>query len=322
MSNGTRAIGVDVGGTTIKLAVVADDGEVLHRSTLATNAAAGPDAVIATIAAGIRPLLSAFGNEVSAIGIGVPGVTNARGEVFYPPNFPGWEIVPVPERLRPLLTTDLPLTVENDANIAAFAEAKIGAGRHASDFLYVTLGTGVGGAIISEGKIWRSAGEFGHMSVDAFGPHCNCGSRGCIEAYIGQRYMTAIARRRLPEHPESSLNIMMRQGRELEPRLIDEAARGGDEFALGFLAEMGELFGAALASALNLCDLHLVIVGGGLSQAEGTLLEPARRSLRERALKTISRDVELHVARFSADAGIVGAALFGLEQQGFPIARR
>jgi glucokinase len=312
MSQARRAVGVDVGGTTIKFAVVTSDGDVLQRSTLDTDADRGPDAVLARIVEGITPLLSSHGSELAGIGIGVPGVINARGEVSYPPNFPGWEVVPVADRLRDMLGAGIPLAVENDANIAAFAEAKIGAGKDVEDFLYVTLGTGVGGCIVTGGGIWRGGGEFGHLSVDAFGPHCKCGSRGCIEAYIGQRYMTAIARGRLEGHPGSLLHTMMREGRALEPRLIDEAARAGDVFSRTFLAEMGELLGTALASALNLCDLHFVVVGGGLSRAEETLLEPARHSLGARVLRTIAHDVELRVARFSADAGIVGAALYGM----------
>lgn len=313
-------IGVDVGGTTIKLAVVASDGTIVERSSLATDADRGPDAVLARIAEGLNPIVARHGDRVSGIGIGVPGVINAHGEIAYPPNFPGWEIVPVAERLAPLVATDLPIAVENDANIAAVAEARIGAASEASHFLYVTLGTGVGGAIIADGRIWRGAdggaGEIGHLSVDAFGRHCNCGSRGCIEAYLGQRYMSAIAAERLAAHPDSLVARLVAEGRSLDPQLLDEAALDGDPFATSLLAEMGELLGAALASALNLCDLHLVVIGGGISRAERTLIEPARRSLAARALKSISRDVELRIARFSGDAGIVGAALHGMEAAG------
>lgn len=313
------AIGVDVGGTTIKLGLVRDDGTFVARGALPTNAEAGPDAVLATIAGGVRAMLSSPECAApAAIGLGVPGVINDAGEICYPPNFPGWEVVAVAERLRPLIGTELPIVVENDANVAAIAEARAGAGLDQPDFLYVTLGTGVGGCIIAGGGIWRGAtggaGEVGHVSVDLNGRPCNCGGRGCVEAYIGQRYMTAIAAERLAAEPDSMLHGMIAGGATLEPRLLDEAAGRGDTFAQTFLEEMGETLGAALASALNLLDYRTVIVGGGMSASEAWLLRAARRSMRARALRSIGEAAELRVARFGAEAGMVGAALLALDR--------
>jgi len=306
------AVGVDVGGTSIKFGAVGVDGTITEHHVLPTDADKGVDAVFDRIAEGTARLLETFAPNVTAIGLGVPGVVNDRGEVAYPPNFPGWEIVPVAERLRPLLKTDLPIVVENDANVAAYAEVEA-PGAVDKDFLFVTLGTGVGGCIISDGRIWRGAtggaGEVGHISVDLNGQLCNCGSRGCVEAYIGQRYMTQYAAQRLVRFPESALNEMIRNGRELEPKLINEAAEAGDRFSQDFLGDLGEILGAALATALNLCDLHLVIVGGGISKAERYLLEPARRSMRSRVLKSIAHDVELRTARYENEAGMIGAAM-------------
>lgn len=315
------AIGVDVGGTSIKFGLVRRDGTILHQHALPTNAAAGPDAVLARVAEGITPLLSSQQGEnaveIAGIGIGVPGVINDRGEIAYPPNFPGWEVVPVAERLRPLIATNLPIAVENDANVAAYAEAHAGVGGAEPHFLYITLGTGVGGCIISNGAIWRGesggAGEVGHLTVDMNGPLCNCGSRGCIEAYIGQRYMSTLAAGRLARIDDSLLHAMISAAGEMSPKLLDEAAVAGDRFAQEFLAEMGEILGAGLASALNLLDLHLVIIGGGMSRSERFLLEPARRSLKRRVLKSLVEKVELRVARFSNDAGMIGAALLAMD---------
>jgi glucokinase len=260
-------------------------------------------------------MLREQGARVAGIGLGVPGVINDAGEICYPPNFPGWEIVPVAQELRPRLETELPIAVENDANVAAYAEAHAGSGSSQRSFLFITLGTGVGGCIIHEGKIWRGgfggAGEAGHISIDINGQLCNCGSRGCVEAYIGQRYMSALAASRLERQPDSLLHAMIAAGEELTPRLLDEAATAGDRFCREFLAEMGEILGAGLASALNICDMHLVIIGGGMSQSEKYLLEPTRESLRRRVLKSIAPQVELRVARFMNDAGMIGAGLLG-----------
>ncbi|MEO5930950.1 MAG: ROK family protein [Candidatus Kapaibacterium sp.] len=311
----TIAIGVDVGGTTIKAGLVRGDGTLLRHAAFDTRAAHGPDAVIERMAEAINSLLN--GDEpVASIGLGVPGVVNNRGEISYPPNFPGWGVVNVAERLRPYLPAGIRIVVENDANVAAYAEARAGTGSSDRDFLFITLGTGVGGCIISGGNIWRGAtggaGEMGHVSIDINGPLCNCGARGCIEAYIGHRYMATEAARRLERDPDSLLHAMIAAGKELDPKLVDEAAVAGDPFAREFLAEMGTLLGAALASMTNMTDMHLVIVGGGLSHAEKYLLGPARRSLQLRAIKSISLDVELRVARFSNDAGMIGAALLSL----------
>ncbi len=320
MSQGRLAVGVDVGGTSIKFGAVRDDDTVVvERLTLPTDAEQGVERVFARIAEGVNHLLELLPDRVTAVGLGVPGVANPRGEISYPPNFPGWEVVPVADRLRPLLKADVPIAVENDANVAAFAEARA-PGCTDRDFLFVTLGTGVGGCIISDGQIWRGAtggaGEVGHISIDLNGHLCNCGSRGCIEAYLGQRYLTAHAAQRLVRFPESLLNDMMRDGAELDPRLINHAAESGDRFSQDFLREMGEILGGGLASALNLCDLHLVIVGGGMAGAERWLIDPARRALRGRLLKSVSHDVELRAARYQNDAGIIGAALLGLEAAG------
>lgn len=318
MNDTSITIGVDVGGTTIKFGAVSADGTIVQHHALSTDADQGVDAVFNHIAEGTKQLLAAFPDTVSAIGIGVPGVINDRGEISYPPNFPGWKVVPVAETLRPLLGVDLPIAVENDANVAAYAEAHA-PGAEDRNFLFVTLGTGVGGCIIQGGEIWRGAsggaGEVGHVSMDMNGQLCNCGSRGCVEAYLGQRYMTAAAEQRLIRFPESMIHAMIRDGHVLEPKLINEAAEAGDQFARDFLAELGEILGAALASALNLCELHLVIVGGGIARAEQYLLEPARRSLRSRVLKSITHDVQLRVARYHNDAGIIGAAMLARGSQ-------
>ncbi len=319
MNGGPIAIGVDVGGTSIKCGIVRYDGTILHQTNVPTHAGDGPAILLRRIADTIAPLLALGAEAIVGIGLGVPGVINNRGEISYPPNFPGWEVVPVAERLRPLLGTTLPIAVENDANVAAYAEAHAGTGSNERDFLFVTLGTGVGGCIINNGQIWRGAGggagEIGHITIDMHGQLCNCGSRGCLEAYIGQRYMSELAKSRMQRSPDTMLHAMVAAGEELSPRTLDEAATAGDRFAQEFLAEMGEILGAGIASALNLCDLSLVVVGGGMSRADRYLLEPARRSLRLRVLKSLASRVELRTARFFNDAGIVGAAILAMNEQ-------
>lgn len=311
-------IGVDVGGTTIKFGVIDEEGRVIERTDRPTRAEEGPDRVLAEVSDGINALLTDH-SHVSAIGIGFPGSVNRSNQICYPPNFPGWEVVDPLPLISERLTRPLPIVIENDANVAAWAEAQIGGGRGEPHFLYVTLGTGVGGCIISDGAIWRgatgAAGEIGHMTVDVNGPICNCGARGCVEAYIGSRYMTEYAEQKMRRYRESRLHAMLMAGRELTPHLINQAAEDGDIFAQNFLSDLGRILGAALASAMNACDLHLCIVGGGVAQAEMFLLGQARRTLRARVLQSIAADVQLRVATLSTNAGIVGAALLGLAER-------
>ncbi len=312
-----QAIGIDVGGTTIKYGVVDEDGKLSSAGSLPTEAKNGPRAVMKNVAHAIT-LLHDQDHSLSRVGIGFPGVVDRNGHVSHPPNFPGWEVVDPVAELRESLPSGMSIAVENDANAAAWAEGRIGAARGEPHFLYVTLGTGVGGCIVSDGKIWRGAtggaGELGHATVDINGPICNCGARGCVESYIGSRYMVNWARQKMRRYPESLLHDLTEGGKELTPELINEAAEGGDVFAQNFMSELGRILGAALAAAMNICDLHLCIVGGGVSRAETFLLGQARRTLRARVLQSIAGDVQLRVAALSANAGVVGAGLIGLDR--------
>ena len=312
----SQAIGIDVGGTTIKYGIVDEDGRLSEPGNVPTGAENGPRAVLKNVAGVITDLREQHGS-LSCVGIGFPGVVDANGHVSHPPNFPGWEVVDPAAELQEMIPSGTSIVVENDANAAAWAEGRIGAARGEPHFLYVTLGTGVGGCIISDGKIWRGAtggaGELGHATVDVNGPICNCGARGCVESYIGSRYMVNWARQKMRRYPESLLHGLTEGGKELTPEVINEAAEGGDVFAQNFMSELGRILGAALAAAMNICDLHLCIVGGGISQAETFLLGQARRTLRARVLQSIAPDVQLRVAALSANAGVVGAGLIGLE---------
>ena len=312
-----QAIGIDVGGTTIKYGFVDMDGKIAHAGRLPTRAEEGPAAVLEGVARAINDLAAAE-PSLTSVGIGFPGVVNRERQVCYPPNFPGWEVVDPVRELTPMLHRPLSLCIENDANAAAWAEGRIGAARGEPHFLYVTLGTGIGGCIVSDGRIWRGAtggaGEVGHTTVDVNGPICNCGARGCVEAYVGSNYMTTYARQKMDRYPESLLHGLTAEGRELSPELINEAAEGGDVFAQNLLSELGRILGAALAGVMNTCDLHLCIVGGGVSQAETFLLGQARRTLRARVLQSLAHDVQLRVAALSANAGVVGAGLIGIDQ--------
>jgi len=309
-----RALGIDVGGTNIKVGVVDDRGQLLRSSSHPTEASRGPDHVIRTVARAIDTLLD---DDIAAVGLGVPGALNERGEICHPPNFPGWEVIDVASRLQLLLERTLPIAVENDANVAAYAEAHAEGNNTAEQsLLYITLGTGVGGCIIDRGTIWHGGagggGEIGHVSIDVHGVRCKCGSIGCVEAYLGSGPLVEHALAQLPHHPHSSLHAALAEGFSLSPDLLDRAAQEGDGFARTYLAERGTMLGAALASAMNLCDLSTVVIGGGVAAAWETLVIPAAEALRSRLLLSIRPRLSVRPAHYGNDAGMIGAGLLAL----------
>ncbi|MEK6649520.1 MAG: ROK family protein [Bacteroidota bacterium] len=228
-------IGIDLGGTTVKCGLVNARGEIRYENKFPTRADEGPKTVIGQIEAGIRDVITRGGApSIQAIGIGAPGVVDDQGVVQAPPNLKGWDEVHLSQGLAQRFP-GFRVVVENDANVAAIAEAKFGAGRELPNFLFVIWGTGVGGGIILNGKIHRGptggAGEIGHISIDHNGPDCNCGGRGCIEAYIGQRYLSQRTAEKLRTHPESAiLPLIGGDLSKLEPVYIAQAAEQGDAF--------------------------------------------------------------------------------------------
>lgn len=322
-------IGIDVGGTTVKGGIVDIDGSILATVTRESMASKGPDAVIRQICHTVKELLQhCKREEIIGVGVGAPGTVAAdSGVVKYPPNFADWAEVELGGELVKAL--QLPITVENDANVAALAEARFGAGVGDPDFLFVIWGTGVGGGIILNGDIYRGphggAGEIGHTTIDYNGPICGCGNRGCIEAYIGQRYLSKRARERIlplveawkrqPAAAPPSQVIELLHGNldgnldMLNPQILSQAAGLGDTTAREILIEAGELLGVAIASVLNVLDLRMAIVGGGISAVEPFVFEAIERSVRGRVLKGSKEKICVRRAKLGNTAGILGAAL-------------
>jgi glucokinase len=309
------AVGVDLGGTKIKVGVVDSTGTLLHDTIVPTEADQGPEHVIQQIAKGIHRLLDSSGNmhgDFIGIGIGAPGTVDLNGgTVKYPPNFPNWGVVMLGDEINKIF--NLRVEVDNDANAAAVGEAKFGAAVGDPDFIMITLGTGVGGGIIMNGKIFRGttggAGELGHISIDYDGPRCNCGNYGCIEAYVGQKYLSKRTIEKLKDHPDSKIfELSKGDMNEVEPYLISQAANQGDQFALGVFKEMGTLIGVALATILNILDFRLVVVGGGVANAGKPLFDAMNESARSRVLAPMKDDVRVIPAKLGNHAGILGAA--------------
>lgn len=317
----TFAIGVDLGATTVKTGLVAADGSLVYQVKLPAEGMNGPKAVIQQIEASIHDVMKhANGLPLSGIGIGSPGVVDDAGVVKSPPNFKDWNAVPLADEIAARFTS-LPIRIENDANAAAIAESKFGAGKGISDFLFVIWGTGVGGGIILNRQIYRGptggAGEIGHISIDYDGPMCNCGSRGCVEAFIGQRYLSQRTAERLKKHPRSKiLQLVDGNPEKIEPYYISQAAHEGDQLATEILVEAGTLLGVAIGAVMNTFDLRVSVIGGGVSAAGDFVLDAIKRSVQEHVLHHLRPDIRVLQAELGNNAGILGAAGLVMELDG------
>lgn len=313
MSKQTKyALGVDLGGTNIKIGIVSNKGKLVKKTSVKTEATEGPDKVIDNMCTGIDKILSRSHCKIQGIGIGCPGVVSVKkGIVENAPNLPGWKNIKLGSIIKKRFGYNIYL--ENDANAAAIGESIFGAGKNHPSFIMVTLGTGVGGGIVFKNKIFRgdygAAGEIGHLSIDVNGPQCNCGSTGCIEAYIGNKYLKEIIRDELPHHPKSKLwKLIDNDLSNISPRLVQKALEIGDQYALLIVKRMGGQLGAALTSLANVLDISTFIIGGGVAGFGKPLFNATRDTIVSRVLLPIKPRIKVMASRLKNDAGIKGAS--------------
>jgi glucokinase len=309
------AIGVDVGGTKIGGGVVTTAGEILDREQVPTpgsDRAGTLDAVLRVVES-----LRARNPGIAAIGVGAAGLVEwPEGRIRFAPHnaYPHGS-------LRSLLTerTGLPTIVDNDANVAAWAEARYGAGLGSDHVVLLALGTGVGAGLVLDGRVYRGAtgigGEFGHITVDAEGGvRCTCGNVGCLEAVVSGSALGRDGRAAAAADPDGLLATLAGAPDRVTGVVVFEAARQGDPTALALFERVGRWLGVGIATAVTLFDPQVVVVGGGLARAADLLLGPAAASMREfvfgRRFRTLPPVV---VARLGPDAGIVGAGTLALE---------
>lgn len=313
MTNKTKyAIGVDLGGTTIKLGIVTNTGRLIKKISVRTEAEKGPKKVIDNIIGGINELTAVSNYKISGIGIGCPGVvTPGKGIVENPPNLPGWEKVNIGKIIQQEFKR--PVFVDNDANAAAIGELTFGSGKNYKSFIMITLGTGVGGGIVINKKIYHgdfgAAGEIGHISIDFNGPKCNCGSYGCIEAYAGNMYLRERVRTELRKHPESKIwKLINNDLSKVSPRNVQLAAETGDAFAKSVIDELGVHLGSAFASLCNVLDVSVFIMGGGIAGFGKPLFDSIKKTISQRVMAPIRPRVRVLPAKLKNDAGIKGAS--------------
>jgi len=306
------AIGIDLGGTNIKLGIVSEEGKIVKKATVETKADEGPASVISQIKYGINLLLSENVYKLNGIGIGAPGIVALKkGTVENPPNFPGWIKVNLGKILQKEFKTVV--HVENDANAAAIGELIFGAGRTIESFIMITLGTGVGGGIVYHQKLFRGenggAGEAGHTTIDFKGEKCNCGSYGCIETYAGNGYLIRRVQKELIEHKNSIIwDLISKNPGNLSPKIINVAAVKGDVFARSIIQDLGIRLGAAFSSMSNLLDITIFIIGGGVAGFGKPLFSSIKETMAQRVITPSRQRIRVIPAKLKNDAGIKGAS--------------
>jgi glucokinase len=312
-----RIFGVDVGGTGIKMgAIVASDPpRVLDTDLLLQEVDRPVGKTVAMVASRLKDLARSVGwDRADGIGIGSAGlIESAKGRIAFSPNLPAWAGAVLSDLFSREL--DLPVRVDNDVNAFALAEWRWGAGERARDVVFLTIGTGVGGAFVSDGRLIRGAngfaGEPGHMTLVMDGIPCPCGNRGCAERYVGSQGITDAAR----QHPDFGQDPLSELD-PITPEDLSRAAREGSRVAREVLAETGEKLGAILVSLVNVFNPDRVILGGGISQAGGLLLDPAREHLSKRSLVARHAPPKVLPAALGEHAGVLGAAAVILDAEG------
>jgi glucokinase len=302
-------IGVDLGGTKLLAGVVDRDLRVHHR---AFRPAPTSD-VLDALEAIVRELIAASEAPVGGVGIGIPSLMDQARGVARWTNHLDLEGVSVADVLADRL--DLPVTVDNDANLAMLAEHSEGAAKGAAHAVMLTLGTGIGGAIVVGGRLVRgahgAAGELGHIVVDLDGPVCpgNCPNRGCLEAVASGSALAVEGDHIAESDRDSALAKEAAAGRPITGALVTELAHDGDPGALQAVESIGRKLGVGLVSIANALDPEVIVIGGGVIAAGELLLGPAREVLAKRALPPIAEAVRVEPARFGAESGMLGAAL-------------
>lgn len=299
-------IGIDVSGAMMHAVLSTNDGEIRERN----EAPLDREAVVeqaARVVAQLRDMAPA----IKAIGVGIPGLVNRQTDrVVASSDLP--LLVRGDFHSELMRATGLRVELENDANAAAYGEYRVGAGRGSRDMFYITIGAGIGGAFILDGKLWTGAsglaGEFGHITIDTDGIQCACGNKGCLETVASAPNIVRRTHERLYRDGTSSLSRLA-TNRDFTVADIAREARNGDDFALLMIERTGKYIGAAVASVINLLNIERIVLGGGVMEAGDLILNPIIREAGRRAFQPCFETTQIVAAALGADAVAIGAAL-------------
>jgi len=308
-----KAVGIDLGGTFIKSGVVDEKGEIIKKNQFPTMAEKGKkEIVLSQIEKAIDFCLEGLDKkEIAGIGIGTPGIVDDEGIVYDAPNLPDWDDLPLKKVIEEKY--NIKVAVENDVNTIAWGEYLFGAGKGSNTMICITLGTGLGGGIVKEGKLLRggkySAVEIGHITIDYRGPKCKCGNYGCIERFVGRDYIVERAVKAIKEGKKTKIfELADGKIKNITPKIISDAYKQGDEIAKDIWIDVGICLGAMFTSLVNLLNPDVIVIGGGISQAGEILFETIRKTIKERSMKILSENVKVVPAGLGIDSGIVASA--------------
>ncbi len=310
-------IGIDLGGTGIAVGIVNEEGKIIQKGSAPTLAMRPYQEIVKDMAAVSLETLKEAGltlNDVHSIGIGIPGIANQdTGVVVFCTNL-SWHDVPLREEIQKYI--DKPVFIDNDATVAGYAEsvAGVSAGCHSSVFL--TLGTGVGGGIVINGKPWSGfhnvGSEIGHITLELDGEPCSCGNKGCLERYCSATAIIRMAKQALLVHPESLMMTMCNNNLEnVNAKLVFDAAQEGDETALKIYRRYAKYLAQAINTIVAFLDPEVIVLGGGVSKAGDFLLDAVRAEVPQYLLFKTMPYARIEIASLGADAGIIGAAMLG-----------
>lgn len=309
-------VGIDLGGTNIKVGLLTVDHKIIDQSSCRTEVESGFHHVIGQMAESVRQLCSRNGvamENVHGVGIGCPGPIDVKqGLVVLAPNFPGWRDLPIRDTLRCALK-GLPTVLENDANVSAYGEFRLGVGQGLNSLVQITLGTGVGAGIIIDGKILRgatdTAGELGHIPLEIGGRLCGCGRRGCLEAYASATGTVNRFREALQAGRESILLENGLRREDLTSKDIFEAAANGDALAWEIVDQTARYLAIGCDVVVNIVDPDVIVFTGGMIAAGDLLMKPLEKYARELFFPRPRLHTRLMLTKLGGDAGIIGAAL-------------
>ena len=312
-SSGLLVLSADLGGTHLRAGLIDESGRIVQQVKQSTPVGESPKCVVGALVAGAVELQSSAAKKFAAASVAVPGTVNKlKTAVVQAPNLPSLDNFGLKDALETAL--QVPVFLENDANAAAVGEMWLGAGRGARNLICITLGTGVGGGIILDGKLWRgtdgSAGELGHTSVDPFsGPQCKCGSTGCLEMFASATAVVRMARESLSLFPDTVLHDQC-----LSSAKIYDAAKSGDSLSLMVFQKAGEYLGVGLANLINILGPEVIVIGGGVANAWDLFEKPMREQIKRRAFPSAAGSVKIKIAQCGDDAGLLGAARLALDE--------
>ena len=312
-----KRIGIDVGGTNVKIALVDKSGKIIYSNSVPTYAKMGYEYTVNNIKQAIKDLMketNTTAKDIDGIGFDFPGQVDYKpGVVKLAPNIPGWVNVPIAQMIEEEF--HIPTRIDNDVRCAALGEMKFGAGQGCENFVCITVGTGIGSGLVVNGQLVRgasnAAGEIGHIKLQMKdGLICGCGDTGCLEAYASGPSIVAMAQDYIKGGKSTKFREMAAaEGGEITPYMVAKAAEAGDPVAKRIFAIVGEYIGIGLTSVINLLNPEKVIIGGGVAEAGDLLLDPIRKTIKERAMVVAGSAVEIVPAQLGNSAGVIGASM-------------